>query len=394
MNKNQPQSYAGVALVAPTSFGYSRQSERGANWFIGRTLAQMLSASGLEKTDIDGMAITSITLTPDSAITLTQHFGMTLRWLDQISLGGASGIAAMQRGARAIQAGDAEIIACIGADTSIKGGFGELISNFSRFTMDASYPYGAAGPNAAFSLITQRYMDQYGATREDFGRIAVSQRYNAQHYAPALLGHKPLSMEDYLAARPVAGPLHLFDCVMPCAGAEGFLLMSIERAESLNVPYATIAAIGELHNAFPDDPVQIRGGWAAYRDNLYNSAQITPSDIDLLETYDDYPVISMLQFEGLGFCPEGEASQFVRVTPLTFDGDGLPHNTSGGQLSVGQAGFAGGYLGLVEAIRQLNGEAVDNPVENARHAMVSGYGMINYDRGLCSAAAILRSANA
>ena len=170
--------------------------------------------------------------------------------------------------------------------------------------------------------------------------------------------------------------------------------MSIERAESLNVPYATIAAIGELHNAFPDDPMQIRGGWAAYRDNLYNSAQITPSDIDLLETYDDYPVISMLQFEGLSFCPEGEASQFVRATPLTFDGDGLPHNTSGGQLSVGQAGFAGGYLGLVEAIRQLNGEAVDNPVKNAQHAMVSGYGMINYDRGLCSAAAILRSANA
>ncbi|MCF7982132.1 MAG: thiolase family protein [Pseudomonadales bacterium] len=393
MNISQPKSYAGVALVAPTSFGYSRQSERGANWFIGRTLAQMLSTSGLKKTDVDGMAITSITLTPDSAITLTQHFGMTLRWLDQVSLGGASGIAAMQRGARAIQAGDAEVIACIGADTSIQGGFGELISQFSRFTMDASYPYGAAGPNAAFALITQRYMEQYGATREDFGHIAVSQRYNAKHYTPALLGHKPLSMGDYLTARPVAGPLHLFDCVMPCAGAEGFLLMTIERAKSLNVPYSTIAAIGELHNAFPDDPVQIRGGWAAYRDNLYNSAQVTPGDIDLLETYDDYPVISMLQFEGLGFCPEGEASQFVRATPLTFDGGGLPHNTSGGQLSVGQAGFAGGYLGLVEAIRQLNGQAVQNQVSGAMHAMVSGYGMINYDRGLCSAAAIIRGAN-
>lgn len=384
--------YQGVALVAPTSFGYTRQSERSANWFFGSTLARMLADTGLSKADIDGMAVTSITLQPDSAITLTQQFGLTLRWLEQIALGGASGIAALQRGARAIQAGDAEVIACIGADTSIKGGFVELISKFSRFTMDASYPYGAAGPNLPFSLITRRYMDQYGATREDFGRIAVAQRYNANHYEAALLGHKTLSLEEYLAARPVAGPLHLLDCVMPCAGAEGFLLMTEDRAQALGRPYCTISAIGELHNAFPEDPVQLRGGWAQYCDRLYDNAGIGPQDIDLLETYDDYPVISMLQMEGLGFCPAGKAPAFVAETPLTFDGGGLPHNTSGGQLSVGQAGFAGGYLGLVEAARQLTRAATNNQVPDAVYGMVSGYGMINYDRGLCSAAAILRSA--
>lgn len=381
--------YDGVALVAPTSFGYTRQSERGANWFIGRTLAQMLETTGLNKSDVDGLAITSVTLAPDSVITLTQHFDMSARWLEQIPLGGASGIAAMQRGARAIQSGDAEIIACIGADTSIRGGFGELISNFSNFTKDASYPYGAAGPNTPFSLITQHYMDTYGATREDFGHIAVSQRYNANHYPQALLGHKSLNMEQYLEARPVAGPLHLFDCVMPCAGAEGFMMMSTERAESLGRPYTLIKSIGELHNAFADDPVQFRGGWELYRDDLYDAADLGPEDIDLVETYDDYPVISMLQLEDLGFCAKGEAPAFVRETPLTFDGGGLPHNTSGGQLSAGQAGFAGGYMGLVEAIRQLNHQAENHQVPDARHAMVSGYGMINYDRGLCSAAAIL-----
>jgi len=389
MNRGKKQSYEGVALVAPTSFGYTRQSEKSANWFVGQILAEMLKATGLDKSEVDGLAVTSITLAPDSAITLTQNFGMTVRWLEQISIGGASGIAAMQRGARAIQAGDANVIACIGADTSIKGGFVKLISNFSRSTVDASYPYGAGGPNMPFSLITQRYMDTYGATREDFGQIAVSQRYNAQHYSQALLGHKPLSMEDYLAARPVAGPLHLFDCVMPCAGAEGSLMMSIDRAKTLGRPYCTIGAIGELHNAFPDDPVQLRGGWAQYQDDLYNNASLTPQDIDLVETYDDYPVISMLQLEGLGFCAEGEAAKFVSKTALTFDGGGLPHNTSGGQLSVGQAGFAGGYLGLVEAARQLTYKTLKNQVPNARQAMVSGYGMINYDRGLCSAAAIL-----
>ena len=115
-------------------------------------------------------------------------------------------------------------------------------------------------------------------------------------------------------------------------------------------------------------------------------------DVDLLETYDDYPVIAMLQMEALGFCPAGSAPAFVRRTALTVDGGGLPHNTSGGQLSVGQAGAAGGFLGLVEAIRQVTGRALGQQVPNARRAAVGGYGMINYDRGLCAAAAVLEGA--
>jgi len=95
-----------------------------------------------------------------------------------------------------------------------------------------------------------------------------------------------------------------------------------------------------------------------------------------------------LQFEGLGFCKPGEGAAFVRDTVLTFDGGGLPHNTNGGQLSVGQAGL--GFLGVVESMRQLLGAADKHQVPGAKLAMVSGYGMVNYDRGLCSAAAILR----
>ena len=103
-----------------------------------------------------------------------------------------------------------------------------------------------------------------------------------------------------------------------------------------------------------------------------------------MQTYDDYPVISMMQFEDLGFCGKGEARGFVRERDLTVGGD-LPHNTSGGQLSAGQAGAAGGYLGLVEALRQVTGQAGPTQVEGARRALVSGFGMINYDRGVCSA---------
>jgi len=117
-------------------------------------------------------------------------------------------------------------------------------------------------------------------------------------------------------------------------------------------------------------------------------AGVRPENIDFVETYDDYPVISMLQFEDLGFCGKGEGPDFVRSHTFTCDGS-FPHNTSGGQLSVGQAGANDNYLGLVEAIRQLTGAALGSQVSNAKIGLVSGFGMINYDRGLSSAATVL-----
>ncbi len=199
---------------------------------------------------------------------------------------------------------------------------------------------------------------------------------------------RKLTMEQYLAARPIADPIALFDCVMPCAGAEAFLVMRDDIARSLGLPSARVLSTIERHNAFPEDPIQLRGGWAMDRDELYAMAGLTPSGIDMLQSYDDYPVIIMMQLEDLGFCGKGEAPDFVRSHDLTTGGD-FPHNTSGGQLSVGQAGAAGGYLGLVEAIGQLTGQALGTAVAGARTALVSGFGMINYDRGLCCGAAIL-----
>ncbi len=384
-----PGSYQGIALVTPVSLGYARNSEHSARWYIGSVLRELIAAAGIDKGDIDGLALSSFGLAPDSASFLTQQFGITLRWLEQLPFGGASGVIALRRAARAVQNGDADVVACIGGDTAEQGSFRDLAADFSSFSNSAAYPYGSGGPNMPFAMITRAYMEETGASREDFGHIAVSQRYNAQHYPAALLGHKPLSMTDYLDARPIASPLHLFDCVMPCAGGEGFLLMSVERARALGLPFATVLAADERHNAYPEDPVQLRGGWPLFAEQLYDRAGIGPPDIDLLQTYDDYPVICLLQMEGLGFCEPGRGFEFVRGTDLTFDGGGLPHNTSGGQLSIGQAGSAAGYLGLVESIRQLTGCAGANQVADARHAMVSGYGMINYDRGLCSAAAVL-----
>ena len=175
---------------------------------------------------------------------------------------------------------------------------------------------------------------------------------------------------------------------MPCAGAEAFLVLSEEKAKSLAIPYARLCSAVERHNAFPSDPVQMRAGWALERDELYAQAGVAPGDIDFLQTYDDYPVITAMQIEDLGFCARGEAPAFLRAHRFTHDGD-FPLNTSGGQLSVGQAGAAGGFLGMTEAIRQLTGRAGARQVKDAKLGLVSGFGMINFDRGLASGAAIL-----
>ena len=379
--------YEGVAVAVPVTVPYVRYSIRSAHWFIARALAALLAGSGLRKGEIDGVCVSGFLLFPDTAVGLMQHLGVSPRWLDHIPMGGASGVVALRRAARAVQSGDAEIVACIAGDTNHVDSFRHTIASFSQFARDAVYPYGSGGPNASFAFLTDYFMRSTGARREDFGKLCVAQRANALSFPHALF-KKPLSLAEYLEARPIAEPLHLFDCVMPCAGGEGFLVMMAERAQRLGLPCARVLGTIERHNAFPEDPIQMRGGWALDRESLYAQAGVGPADMDFVELYDDYPVITAMQLEDLGFCAKGEVVQFIRDHSFTVDGT-LPLNTSGGQLSVGQAGAAGGYLGLVEALRQLTGTALGAAVADARHGLVSGFGMINYDRGLCSGAAVL-----
>jgi acetyl-CoA acetyltransferase len=382
-----PAPYDDVVLAAPVTVPYVRYSTKSAHWFLGRVVADLLAATNIAKARIDGLAVASFTLAPDTAVGLTQHLDMTVRWLDHIPMGGASGIVSIRRAARAVQNGDAQIVACIAGDTNHTDSFRRNTAAFSQFSQDAVYPYGSGGPNASFAFLTAYYMRTFGATREDFGKLCVAQRNNALKN-PLALFKKALTLEDYLDARLVADPLRLFDCVMPCAGAEGFLVMRRATAAQLGLRYVRLLGAMEMHNAYPDDPVQYRGGWALDRDQLYAQAGVGPADIDFLQAYDDYPVINLLQFEGLGFCREGDAPAFVRANSFEVEGS-FPFNTSGGQLSVGQAGAAGGHLGLIEAIRQLTAQPLGGQVPEARHGVVSGFGMINYDRGVCCGAVVL-----
>src|SRR5881398_3272072 len=117
MTRSTRKGYEGVAVAVPVTVPYVRYSTHGAHWFIGRALAEMVRVAGIGKDDIDGLCVSSFTLAPDTAVGLTQHLGLAPRWLDHLPLGGASGVVALRRAARAVQCGDAEFVVCVAGDT-------------------------------------------------------------------------------------------------------------------------------------------------------------------------------------------------------------------------------------------------------------------------------------
>lgn len=381
--------YDGVAVCAPITVPYERFSPESAHWWAARALREVGRVCGLRPSDIDGFCFSSFSSGPDSVVGMTQHLGLTPRWMDDLPTGGASGVMALRRAARAVQAGDADIVVCVAADANHIDSFRRSLDGFSRFSRDAVYPYGFGGPNATFALITDAYMRANGVTREDFGKLCVAQRANAGSN-PLALQRQPLTMEAYLKARPIADPVHLFDCVMPCAGAEAFVVTTPEIAAQRGLAAASILATIERHNAFPEDPVQLRGGWAMDIDEFWDMAGIAPSDVDLLQVYDDYPVIVAMQIEDIGFCGKGAIADFIRRTSFDITGD-LPLNTNGGQLSAGQAGAAGGFQNVTECLRQIIRQPLGEQVPDAEIGVVSGFGLVNYDRGVCTGAVAMKA---
>src|SRR5246127_611265 len=163
MPGSRRNAYGGVVACLPITIPYRRYSTNTAQWWLGRALHELTKRAGLRPKDIDGFAVSSFTVAPDTAVGLTQHFGLSPRWLDHIPFGGASGIVALRPAGRAVQAGDADIVACVAGDTNHVDSFRKMLSNFFPFAQDAVYPYGSGGANASFALITKNYMNLYGA---------------------------------------------------------------------------------------------------------------------------------------------------------------------------------------------------------------------------------------
>ena len=386
-------TYNDIAVAVPISLNFGRHTQDETPVLFARALKALLEQSGIERSEIDGLAVSSFSLNPDPAVALSRSLGMSLRWLEQVSLGGASGGVSLNRAARAVQNGDASVVACIAADSNPKSGFKDLVANFSRASRDGVYPYGAGGPTSVFALMTAQYMRKYNVTRQQIAAVCIAQRKNAESVDHAIF-QKAYTLEDYMAAKLIAEPLCLLDCVMPVTGAEAFLVMSKDKAKSLGLAYATVLSSVEQHNAYYEDAEPLKGGWALGKNKLFSDAGLTPDDIDIIETYDDYPVITIMQMEELGFCAEGEGAKWLSSADPKAQKMLRNHNTSGGQLSCGQAGAAGGYLGLVEAIRQLTDQAKGWQRSDVNHALVSGYGMVVYDRCLATCATILGTESA
>lgn len=377
--------YEGVYVVGTGQTKYEKKTDKPVQRLIWEASDLALRSAGLGFRDVDGLGIACFTLGPDNVATMTEHMGLTCRWLFQGLYGGASGISGMLQAARAIQHGDAEVVIIVAADAFDVSSHMSMSRNPGQHDYMGPWGYGAA--NGIFAMHTRLYMKEFGATREDFGRLCIAQRENAMLNPNALLRTR-MSMEDYLNARPVADPLRLFDCVLPCCGADAVVLASEAAARKLDVPRIRILGGGEVHNHPAEEIYAFSAGWEIFRDRMWSTAGLGPDDMDFVQLYDDYPLMEFVQLEGMGFAPRGGAGKLVRDNDCTVRGS-LPINTGGGQLSAGQCGASGGMIGLTEAVTQLRHEAGDRQVPDAKHGVVAGYGQVSYGRGLSASACVL-----
>ncbi len=378
----------GIGIIGYGQSLYVKRTERTLFSFLAEAARGALATAGLRKDAIDGLAVASFELPPDNAVTLAEQFGMSVSWAYLGTAGGAGPVASVINAVRAIAAGQAGAVLCLAGDSYDVAGHYRLMDNFNRALKNYATPHGFGGANGLFAIVQRKHMETYGTERSQLGRIAVDQRASAMLNDNALL-RTPMSLADYLDARMIADPLRLYDCVLPCAGAEAVVVAPLDRAPAGKG--VRILSGYERHNHPPGEPLPLRGGWELFRDALYRDAGYGPAEMDFVQAYDDYPIMVAIQLEDLGFCNKGAVGAFLARHTFAWNGT-LPLNTGGGQLSCGQAGAGGGMIGLVEAVRQLRGEAGARQLAEARRGLVSGYGMVGYGKGLSASSVILERA--
>ncbi|MBC3191177.1 thiolase family protein [Pseudonocardia sp. C8] len=366
---------------------YSRHPDPGCSTggLLAGAVLGAVRAAGIDLDRVDGLGLSSFTLRPDHAVDLAWRMGLTLRWLVEDPHGGASGINLLMLARRAVEAGDADCIVLVAGDRFGPADFADLVDNYNTATRDHLAPLGFGGPNAAFAQLTTRHARATGLTETDYARIPVAQRRWAGRN-PGAVYRDPMTVEDYLAAPVVTTPLRRLDCVPVVSGADAIV---VERdADAAGRPRARVRALAGRHNPDQQDGDGLQTGLAHVRDRLWDGAGVGPEDLDLAGVYDDYPVMALIQLADLGCVPGDDLRAFLHDR---IDRAGWPLNTSGGQLSAGQAGAAGGMHFLVEAVLQLQGRAGDRQVPDARHALVTGYGMVLYRYGAMANAVVLEA---
>jgi acetyl-CoA acetyltransferase len=379
--------FEGVAIAGWGQTPYHKRPTLPTEWYVVDAARRALEHAGIHKDDVDGLGICSFFLPPDNTATMAEQMGMALKWGFLGTFGGAAQVIALQRAARAIENGDAEVIVLVAADAYSVELHTQLMDSFNTGMRDYLVPYGFGGTNGLFAMVERRHCHEFETTKEQLGKFAVTQRRNAGLNENALL-RDPMTIEDYLNSPLICDPIRLFDCVLPCGGGEAVVVTSLDRARKTVRKPVKLLAGGERTNHDPNQIVMLNGAWAEFSEQMFDETGWGHRDTHLLNLYDDYPIMNLIQVEGLGFAKRGEGGRFIEETDISLEGT-LPVNTGGGQLSCGQSGAGGGGIALTEAVMQLQGEAGERQVEGATNAVVSGFGMVGFGKGLCGSAVTL-----
>ncbi|MFI9026583.1 thiolase C-terminal domain-containing protein [Streptomyces sp. NPDC053560] len=318
-----------------------------------------LADSGLDRSAVDGFASAGLgTLAP---IEVAEYLGLRPTWVDSTSVGGATWEVMAAHAADAIAAGHADAVLLVYGSTA------RADLKARRRTADLSF--GARGPLqfeapyghtliAKYAMAARRHMHQYGTTLEQLAEVAVQARANAAANPDAMY-RDPITTDDVLSGPVIADPFTKLHCCIRSDGGCAVLLVAEDRAPDLARPPVWILGSGTAvsHSAmsewddFTVSPAAVSGRLA------FERAGVRPAEIEVAQLYDAFTYMTLVTLEDLGFCPKGEGGAFVEKGRLLRDG-ALPTNTDGGGLAACHPGMRGLFL-LVEAVRQLRGEAGD-----------------------------------
>lgn len=331
-----------------------------------------LEDAGLRIDDVDGLCTANVG--PIGVIALANHLNLRPNYLDSTNLGGSSFVAHVAHASAAIVAGLCRTALIVYGSTAASerfavgtgggGGYGDPPDAYEA-------PYGPTVVGS-YAMAAMRHMHEYGTTSEQLAEIAVTTRRHAT-LNPAAKYRDPISVGDVLASRLVSSPLHLLDCCMISDGGGALVVTSAERARQLakKPAYVLGAAEAVRHTGIGrQDVLEVAAAQSGPK--AMAMAGVRHADIDLRMIYDSFTITVLVTLENLGFCKRGEGGEFVARGRLAFDGP-CPTNTDGGGLSSNHPGMRGIFL-VIEAVKQLRGEAGTRQVKKCNIALCHGTG--------------------